>query len=847
MGGLIDPKLNRGLPLRIFRLAFLFLMVIAIRSPRGFALSPDEQRVFLEKMATPLNEDKIFYRWQSRASGDTLIRSGSLDQKLFDYYMRMTGSSSDFAAGRGVYISENAHSSSQFVRGEDSGSIIEVRLAKGTKTLDLTNDRVKTALEQAGMQASDVYSLNPKVAVKYDGSNQWWVVKQPEGVTFAPFEGAHLTPEELFTDYKRLNGPKAKDIYRVAVVKTAKDIVKARPELGRDPSNHELLGAESQRSILREWIESIHDRAGARALGEYMAKPGGRQLIFTNELGTEALRAEHKYSSIQDLVERYPNQIDQKYLRDGIKAKFGAVSGGGEYLKLLNEFRDATQSLPFSHRLWMGDSYAPHDHGNLTADEKAEASKILAQLAPRREEMTDYLSKLTGVEADQISKVGQLRGHLYLTGDPHGVGPIVANDFSTRKEARAALSKIGDPANPDAAASIRKYAGFLNGSELAELIEKAHLPPTEKVGLMFEYFDRLSSASNPHLFERLMVENATTPALKLRLLDTAAQNSSVSKFLRMAETLKKDVPTAKLSEIVLKNSPKFLANKPDTYALMELTALVSQEHRAEIVRTVLDSGALTSNHKLSYLKMTGHLTGGGRDLEHMGDLLSSHALRMMAEAPDPSTAVAWVKILGPSHPAVEKIIFNSGLSTRDSLDAVARSIDQLALPGRSDLYLALKPQLSDLLSSQKVTSENLKPVLKALIGSDQYADLVKTACKSLGPSDAVELFTTAYSWASAAQKKILGQMLLSDTERFLKPPFDATNFGKLLATAGDQKMTKEFVSKAAKFVSKKSMSETLLYTNDVATKEALRHAMRSANCVGLISNLKEWVGKPTSP
>ena len=124
------------------------------------------------QIADTLPEDKSFFRWQSKASGDNLVTHGKFDDKLYKYFMGMTVDRQTMAAGHGIYVCENPHSSSQFIRGYDSGSLIEVTLKKGTKFLDLTDSGTLSRLRSIGMTADDVYKLNPNLAVKYNGDSK---------------------------------------------------------------------------------------------------------------------------------------------------------------------------------------------------------------------------------------------------------------------------------------------------------------------------------------------------------------------------------------------------------------------------------------------------------------------------------------------------------------------------------------------------------------------------------------------------------------------------------------------------------------------------------------------------
>ena len=107
----------------------LFINPALARLPR---LSDKEKREFIESLAEPSKEKKVFYRWQSEAAGKNLIKAEEMTPKLYDYFMKHDGIS-----GAGLYIAEDITSSSRF-----GNTLIQVEVEPGYKFLDLADPHI---------------------------------------------------------------------------------------------------------------------------------------------------------------------------------------------------------------------------------------------------------------------------------------------------------------------------------------------------------------------------------------------------------------------------------------------------------------------------------------------------------------------------------------------------------------------------------------------------------------------------------------------------------------------------------------------------------------------------------
>ena len=83
--------------------------------------------------AKPLEQDQVFYRWQSTESGENLVRSGTMNQTTNAYFM---GQKRNIVAGPGVYMASSELSSASYLP-DRGGNLIEVRIPKGTPVLDV--------------------------------------------------------------------------------------------------------------------------------------------------------------------------------------------------------------------------------------------------------------------------------------------------------------------------------------------------------------------------------------------------------------------------------------------------------------------------------------------------------------------------------------------------------------------------------------------------------------------------------------------------------------------------------------------------------------------------------------
>ena len=168
-------------------LLVLFLVTCFLVKARE--TSEMSKRSLMESLAKTFTEPQVFYRWQSEAARNNLLREGELTSKTFQYFAEQ---SKKDAAGSGMYISGNIYSSQNY-----GDTLIEVEIKSGTRYLDLTDPETLKTLRTQGIDPWELKEIDPKLVLKYEKGSDWWVVKNPEGVSFKPFSAQHMPLDDL--------------------------------------------------------------------------------------------------------------------------------------------------------------------------------------------------------------------------------------------------------------------------------------------------------------------------------------------------------------------------------------------------------------------------------------------------------------------------------------------------------------------------------------------------------------------------------------------------------------------------------------------------------------------------
>ena len=249
----------------------LFIDSALARLPR---LSDKEKREFIESLAKPSKEKKVFYRWQSEAAGKNLIEANEMTPQLYNYFMNHNGIS-----GAGLYIAEDITSSSRF-----GNTLIQVEVEPGYKFLDLSDPHINKQLWEKKIAHSDIYRLNPKVAVKNNSRDPWWVLKSREGIKFKPFSSQRVSLDTLANSYHNLLGKPQGNFFKTSI---REDILRRAQtdSFVLESPFVEILEEEYGREYVQETIKShIASRPPIKTLSE----------------GTKILKNTGEYLSISD-------------------------------------------------------------------------------------------------------------------------------------------------------------------------------------------------------------------------------------------------------------------------------------------------------------------------------------------------------------------------------------------------------------------------------------------------------------------------------------------------------------------------------------------------------------------
>ena len=188
--------------------SFCFLCLLFIGST--FAEMSDKEKVeFIESLAEPSKEKKVFYRWQSETARQNLIETGEMTPELHTYFMKQINNYS----GAGFYISEDMASSSSF-----GDTLMQVEIEPGYKLLDLMDPKIQKKLKENGISNDEIFHIfHLKVGVKDTRESGWWVLKAKEGVKFKPFSSQATGLSTLSEAYEKIEKEKQKAFFKSSV------------------------------------------------------------------------------------------------------------------------------------------------------------------------------------------------------------------------------------------------------------------------------------------------------------------------------------------------------------------------------------------------------------------------------------------------------------------------------------------------------------------------------------------------------------------------------------------------------------------------------------------------------
>ena len=215
--------------MRKFILFFLLYFLCLLFNGFAFAeLSDQQKQDFIESLAEPLKEKRVFYLWHTKANNRTLLKAGKMTSKIHQSFM-IERSNQPFYEG--LHVAEDISSSSAY-----GNNLIQVEVDPGYRFLHTSNEaRIK--LREQEIPEKDVYRLGSQIAIPYffisdrlisdlvnslislipDNfrspdllltsapiSSNWWILKAREGIKFQPFSSDGISLKDLEEAYERL-------------------------------------------------------------------------------------------------------------------------------------------------------------------------------------------------------------------------------------------------------------------------------------------------------------------------------------------------------------------------------------------------------------------------------------------------------------------------------------------------------------------------------------------------------------------------------------------------------------------------------------------------------------------
>ena len=182
---------------RVIKLHFSITILFFILCFSEFAFAQQlnpEQIKRIESLAFTLEEPMTFYRWEwNEQNAKQRIQDGEITP---EYYQALLEKDRGIKAGKGLYLSESASSSSEL---NLSNALIEVEVAKGVRVLDIEANR--DILLRARISEEDLYALemdNLLLSDFREKIDDWWVLKGRTGVKFKPFSIQNASLQDLF-------------------------------------------------------------------------------------------------------------------------------------------------------------------------------------------------------------------------------------------------------------------------------------------------------------------------------------------------------------------------------------------------------------------------------------------------------------------------------------------------------------------------------------------------------------------------------------------------------------------------------------------------------------------------
>ena len=125
----------------------LFYALILLGDSALAEMSDSEKRAFIESLAVPSTEKRVFYRWQSKERQDALLDADNPRKIKQTFETAMNTPLNERYGGSGVYIFEKPDHE---LATHFGNHIIQIEVEKGYPFLDLGNPGIRKVLEKKG-------------------------------------------------------------------------------------------------------------------------------------------------------------------------------------------------------------------------------------------------------------------------------------------------------------------------------------------------------------------------------------------------------------------------------------------------------------------------------------------------------------------------------------------------------------------------------------------------------------------------------------------------------------------------------------------------------------------------
>ena len=776
---------------------FVFLILIAslnVINSNADETSPapddDTKRKLIEKMATPLEEEKVFYRWQSKESGDNLLAAGKMTDAVHGYFMNMSITQGNFAAGRGVYMSENMHSASDYVGKDGLGSMIEVRLAKGTKTLDVSNGKIAYQLKQIGITPADVYRLDPNVAVKYDGANQWWVSKVKEGASFKPFNGHNRDLPTLAQDLDRITNV-AKPAFIRLVSPRIKEIMAKNPDSLADPSLYRFLTDEEGAAALNGFVVSVKNPRDEGKLHEFSRTSMGFNMSKRLNLYQKISSIETRFASVDSLIERYKNNPPE--LTKILKVRLSSEASAYDLLRDLTSLKSNAERLGPWSKIALGPVLVSvNQRIDLTHAQLDEAHSLTQGLGVD----SNLIRSLAGSNSPLIengdSNLSDLRALVSVTGKPEDIVHLQHQLNDQQRSANLMAEVLSSPLGTSQAL-IETNGHKMDARYLLKSILESHLEIDQKLTLLRKFSDRLDKPEISSQVVQYLTSNKFDPKLNRAVLETGIKFGNIESLLRITKSLG-GTEALDVKRTLLDHANELCAKSDASTLLHKIVSGFTGEEKNNLLDKIFGQDRVSASEKIKAVQ-----TINEDDLGQIGftqklsKLIVRNSPHLLNELPKSETVQKLAKlIVSQDRPLFVRALIESKLDTNHKAFGIIEYL-------RSAKNPPISSQEAQALFDNFIQTANPSlEILKELgLRTEGYIPALLAAMATrLTPNQAMDGVRLIYEKATSLEKSRIATAMIPNLPKLLEPPIDAGRLQAMFQIAANHKMEKAFYSYA---------------------------------------------------